>query len=147
VFPADIRKDFHCYTLQVGSGSPGQTVIELPTCSETVAITVAMERLFGVFRAAWVKLPGRQTEMLKVKASRLGMSLTQNEQRHVEQLLIDAWRASHRWARAPQALRTTKWSSKDHDRIGYTWKFFLVSQKTLLNNLQLFTVVFLLLKA
>jgi len=43
--------------------------------------------------------------MLKVKASKLDVSLTQNEQRRVEWLFIDVWRAPCRGqARALQAL-------------------------------------------
>jgi len=43
--------------------------------------------------------------MLKVKASKLDVSLTQNEQRRVERLFIDVWRAPCRGqTRVPQAL-------------------------------------------
>jgi len=52
---------------------------------------------------------GHKLEMLKAKASRLDVFLTQNEQRHVEGLIIDAWREPRLGeVRDPQAFMDGK---------------------------------------
>ena len=83
--PADIRNVFHCYMLQVsGVGFTWcKTVVEFPSCGETVAITVSMELTSGAFRSAQATA-GCKLELLKIKVSKLDASLNQNEQRSVE---------------------------------------------------------------
>jgi len=52
-----------------------KTLAEFPACCETVATTVSMERLSGVFRAACVKLPGPQMGDVEGKKHRDSMRL------------------------------------------------------------------------
>ena len=60
-----------------------ESVVEFPSCGETVAITVSMELTSGAFRAVRATADCK-LELLKVKASKLDASLNQNEQRSLK---------------------------------------------------------------